>query len=209
MVGRKKIILTEKNQKVVNEYLSKKINSKEASKKLNIGNSTFFRLVAEFRANSGLEPFYIGRGRRKPGQKKTGSKTVTLKTQEELFEPTLLENEKTEKIKIKFFEKTKTTNKLQNVEICTENGLLSIYNKKGELLFSAKEEMFLTQEEVLLFCKRAGINEELEIIFDFDPKQLIGTEKDGYYVKFYDEELDKLYCTKEKKVFVVSPSFFI
>jgi hypothetical protein len=207
MVGRKKIVLTEKNQKVVNEYLSKKINSKEASKRLNIGGSTFFRLVAEFRANSGLEPFYIGRGGRKPGQKKTGSKTVSLKTQDEFFEPTLLEKEKTGKTKIKFFEKS--TNKMQNAEVCTENGLLSIYNKKGELLFLAAREMFLTKEEVILFCQRAGINEELEIIFDFDPKKLIGTEKEGYYVKFYDAELDKLYCTKEKKVFVVSPSFFM
>ena len=57
MVRRKKVILTEKNQKVINEYLSKKINSKEASKRLNVGNTTFFRLVAEFRENSGLEPF--------------------------------------------------------------------------------------------------------------------------------------------------------
>lgn len=207
MVGRKKIVLTEKNQKVVNEYLSKKINSKEASKRLNVGNSTFFRLVAEFRANSGLEPFYINRGGRKPGQKKAALKTVTLKAQEEFFEPTLLENEKTGKIKIKFFEKT--TNKLQNAEICTENGMLSIYNKKGELLFLATSEMFLTQEEVLLFCKRAGINEELEIIFDFDPQSLIGAEKEGYYVKFYDDELKKCYCTKDNKVFVVDPSFFI
>ena len=69
--------------------------------------------------------------------------------------------------------------------------------------------MFLTQEEVLLFCKRAGINEELEIIFDFDPQSLIGVEKEGYHVKFYDDELKKFYCTKDNKVFVIDPSFFI
>jgi hypothetical protein len=207
MVGRKKIVLTEKNQKVVNEYLSKKINSKEASKRLNIGGSTFFRLVAEFRANSGLEPFYIGRGGRKPGQKKTGSKTVSLKTQDEFFEPTLLEIKDPETLKIKFFEDD--DHKFQNGEVSVKNKMLMIYNKKGELLFLAKKEMFLTKAEVLLFIKRAGIDEEIEIVFDFDPQQLIGKEKEGYCVKFYDAELKKCYCTKDSKVFVVDPSFFL
>ena len=195
MVGRKKTVLTETNQKVVNEYLSKKINSKEASKKLNVGGSTFFRLIAEFRANSGLEPFYINRGGRKPGRKK-----ITT-------EPTLLEIKDSETLKIKFFENNDY--KFKNGEVSIRNKMLIIYNKKGELLFLAKKEMFLTKEEVLLFIKRAGIDEEIEIIFDFDPQQLIGMEKEGYYVKFYDVELKKCYCTKDGKVFVVDPSFFL
>ena len=195
MAGRKKTVLTEKNQKVVNEYLSKKINSKEASKKLNVGVSTFFRLVAKFRANSGLEPFYINRGGRKPGRKK-----ITT-------EPTLLEIKDSETLKIKFFEDNDY--KFQNGEVSIKNKILMIYNKKGELLFLAKKEMCLTKAEVLLFIKRAGIDEEIEIIFDFDPQQLIGIKKDEYYVKFYDVELKKFYCTKNGKVFVVDPSFFL
>ena len=200
MVGRKKIVLTEKNQKVVNEYLSKKINSKEASKKLNIGGSTFFRLVAEFRANSGLEPFYINRG----GRKKT---TTSAENNQKTSEPTLLEIKDSETLKIKFFEDA--DHKFKNGEVSIKNKMLMIYNKKGELLFLAKKEMFLTKAEVLLFIKRAGIDEEIEIVFDFDPQQLIGKEKEGYCVKFYDAELKKCYCTKDSKVFVVDPSFFL
>ena len=200
MVGRKKIVLTEKNQKVVNEYLSKKINSKEASKKLNIGGSTFFRLVAEFRANSGLEPFYINRG----GRKKT---TASAENNQKASEPTLLEIKDSETLKIKFFEDA--DHKFKNGEISIKNKMLMIYNKKGELLFLAKNEMFLTKAEVLLFIKRAGIDEEIEIVSDFDPQQLIGKEKEGYCVKFYDAELKKCYCTKDSKVFVVDPSFFL
>ena len=204
MVGRKKIVLTEKNQKVVNEYLSKKINSKEASKRLNIGGSTFFRLVAEFRANSGLEPFYINRGGRKPGRKKT---TASAENNQKASEPTLLEIKDSETLKIKFFEDA--DHKFQNGEVSVKNKMLMIYNKKGELLFLAKKEMFLTKAEVLLFIKRVGIDEEIEIVFDFDPQQLIGKEKEGYCVKFYDAELKKCYCTKDSKVFVVDPSFFL
>ena len=204
MVGRKKIVLTEKNQKVVNEYLSKKINSKEASKRLNIGNSTFFRIVAEFRANSGLEPFYINRGGRKPGRKKI---TILTKNNQKTSEPTLLETKDLELLKIKIFEDNDY--KFENGEVSIRNKMLIIYNKKGELLFLAKREMFLTKTEVLSFIKRAGIDEEIEIVFDFDPQSLIGTEKEGYYVKFYDAELKKCYCTKDSKVFVVDPSFFL
>ena len=204
MVGRKKTVLTEKNQKVVNEYLSKKINSKEASKKLNVGVSTFFRLIAEFRTNSGLEPFYINRGGRKPGRKKI---TTSVENNQNTSEPTLLEIKDSETLKIKFFENNDY--KFKNGEVSIRNKMLIIYNKKGELFFLAKKEMFLTKEEVLLFIKRAGIDEEIEIIFDFDPQQLIGMEKEGYYVKFYDVELKKCYCTKDGKVFVVDPSFFL
>ena len=200
MVGRKKIVLTEKNQNVVNEYLSKKINSKEASERLNIGCSTFFRLVAEFRANSCLEPFYINRG----GRKKT---TVSTENNQKASGATLLKIKDSETLKIKFFEDA--DHKFQNGEINIKNKMLIIYSKKGELLFLAKKEMFLTKEEVLLFIKRAGIDEEIEIVFDFDPQQLIGKEKEGYCVKFYDAELKKCYCTKDSKVFVVDPSFFL
>ena len=207
MVGRKKTVLTEKNQKVVNEYLSKKINSKEASKKLNVGVSTFFRLVAKFRANSGLEPFYINRGGRKPGRKKITTSVENNQNTSEPTLPTLLEIKDSETLKIKFFEDNDY--KFQNGEVSIKNKILMIYNKKGELLFLAKKEMCLTKAEVLLFIKRAGIDEEIEIIFDFDPQQLIGMEKEGYYVKFYDVELKKCYCTKDGKVFVVDPSFFL
>ena len=200
MTGRKKIVLTEKNQKVVNEYLSKKINSKEASKRLNIGNSTFFRLVAEFRANSGLEPFFKNNGR-------NGRRRVKITSSIDNTGSTLLEIKDTEVLKIKFFEDNDY--KFENGEVSVKNKMLMIYNKKGELLFLAKKEMFLTKAEVLMFVKRAGIDEEIEIVFDFDPQQLIGKEKEGYYVKFYDAELKKCYCTKDGRVFVVDPSFFL
>ena len=112
-----------------------------------------------------------------------------------------------QKIKVKLFEEN--TINLKDSMICTGKGVLSVYNKDGELVLFIKRELLLTEDEAQLFAKRAGINEELEIIFDFDPKQLIGTEKEGYYVKFYDDELKKCYCTKDNKVFVVDPSFFV
>lgn len=138
------------------------------------------------------------------GRKKT---TVSTENNQKASKTTLLELKDSEALKIKFSENA--DHKFQNGEISIKNKMLIIYSKKGELLFLAKKEMFLTKEEVLLFIKRAGIDEEIEIVFDFDPQQLIGKEKEGYFVKFYDAELKKCYCTKGSKVFVVDPSFFL